>query len=184
MRCGSVRGKSRLRFHPSSKRSTDRPSASCMKPLSLPPPRSKQSTRWRQSSGSRTSASVRIGAGGQSTTAWLGGAGRSSPPSTRAYSSNGATSTTRSIRSRTTEARATPKALARPSPSRRNRIDGYRVSSVLHEAEIRIGDDSEEGGFDAFNDAPTGRESLERRIRQRIAAKPRKASAIVRPGTN
>ena len=42
---------------------------------------------------------------------------------------------------------------------------------MLHEAESEIGDDSEEGGFTAFNDAPTGRESLERSIRQRIAGR-------------
>ena len=92
-------------------------------------------------------------------------------PSTRAYSSNGATSTTRSIRSRTTQARATPKALARPSPSRRNRIDGYRVSSAAPRSRERFGDDSEEGGFDAFDDAPTGRERLQRSIRLGIAGR-------------
>ena len=53
--------------------------------------------------------------------------------------------------------------------SRRNRIDGYRVSTVLHEPEIR--DDGKEGGLAAFLDARMGRESLKRGLRKRVAGR-------------
>ena len=131
MSLASVRWKSRRRFQLLSKFSTDRPPLSCMKPLSLPPPRSKQATRWAQSSGSKTCARVRIGAGGQGAEAGFGRGDRPKIASTRSASSKGATSTTRSIGSRMTQDRSAPKARAISPPSHRKTIEGNRASSAI-----------------------------------------------------
>ena len=172
IRPGSVSGKSRRRFQPSSKCSTDRPSASCMKPLSLPLPRSKQSTRWRQSSGSRTSASVRIGAGAQSPKA-----GSAAPPDRAARRPGRARPTARRRRPQhpveddpgSGSSEGAGQALVVPQKPDRWKSRLERVPR----SRARFGDDSEEGGFAALDQAPMGGHRLQRGVRLRIVGRDR-----------
>ena len=167
MRRGSVRGKSRRRFQPSSKCSTDRPSTSCMKPLSLPPPRSKQSMRWRQSSGSKTC--------GKREDRRRRGRRRPGPaaPPDRAAQHPIALVQRRDVDDPQHRVEDDPgsvgaegarEALAVPQkPDRRkSRLERAPRSRV------RFGDDSEEGGLAFVDQAPVGRERLQRGLRRGI----------------
>ena len=153
-----------------------------MKPLSLPPACSKQSTRWAQSSGSKTCARVRIGAGGQGAEAGFGCGDRLKSPSTRSAWSKGATSTTRSIGSRTTKDRSAPKARAISPPSHRNTIEGNRASSAISGPAPDSATTAKNAALPSSTRRRLAESAASAASAAGSAADPRKASTITRPG--